>query len=304
MSSDEPFQAQYWNYMQVLAWVYLGDRTLVTQASDHATDDDFFWRPVPSLRGGMKIVKPNLPITLTHILSESVWKEGACHETFEQAEAVILYALQEGTLRALGLQNAVGDLQDIPQTRWADLTFRYTNDYRLDYAGPRDHRRTATRWYGLKFKRSEVLALWPDPFLNEETAVRGLPMPGLVFSNANITGQSGQTPVRPAAGNDSEATKADERASRYQVIHDRKENELHTVILRARDSLWHQLKRKPPANAVWKVVTKPEIDKNHIISERTNEEIIWRPWRGRERRLLRTSFNSLLSRLPLPKDPV
>ncbi len=61
---SDPFEAPYWNLLQILAWVYLGDRSLVRDVADEPRDRGKIWvwektakgeervnvrRPAPSL---------------------------------------------------------------------------------------------------------------------------------------------------------------------------------------------------------------------------------------------------------------
>lgn len=140
----EPFDEPYWNLRQLFAWIVWGDRKLVTEFSDrndsgqntdHVTIFSVF---MSREHQGRKIVKDVGKVT-----------------------RFIIYELQKGQLHAEGFANGVGDLKPIPSEQWAWLGLYFDPDC----AAPLASRRKAigaTRWYGLKFPRQEILALAPD----------------------------------------------------------------------------------------------------------------------------------------------
>ena len=128
---DSRVETEWWNLIQVLAWVYRGDRALVREGAG-----------TPPLR---LIVEGH---------------NGACYPSFDLAQDAVIEALQMRRLTAYGLENNAGDLKEIPPLLWADLKFWWDPEH----AGPRDRSRLrASRWYALRFKRKAILALWPDP---------------------------------------------------------------------------------------------------------------------------------------------
>lgn len=185
---------------------------------------------------------------------------GGYYGSFGAAEDELLSTLREGKLRALGLPNGRGDLREISETHWAGLRFWYLADG--PFAGPHNARAGATQWYGLRFKRSEVLELWRDP----QSAIPRAEPP---------TPQNPNPPQNP-----------------------KREHEIHTLIKRARTGLREKLKREPATEAIWKCL--PDYNDDNILKEHTNDQLKWTSWRGNERTLQRTSFDSLMSRLRHP----
>ena len=159
------FEEPYWNLIQTLAWVFLGDRAFVRRASDEVTDHGTFWQELILPDGRKELVETSAdPPGLVRLSIEAARRGGACYSNIAEAEHAVLTAMREGRLRAWGLKNGRGDLQEISQVQWASLEFFFDRRER-PYATPRNHSRSgATHWHGLKFLRTEVLALWLDPF--------------------------------------------------------------------------------------------------------------------------------------------
>jgi hypothetical protein len=165
IAEPDPFEESYWNLMQTLAWVYLGDRTLVRCVADGA-ERGTFWQQL-TLPDGRKEwaetqAPPPGPLKLAIIAAD---KKGAAYASFKHAKAALLAALRKGLVRVLGLANDRGDLQEISDHLWYDLKFEFHSPGEKHCAGPVDtFRADATRWYRLRFKREDVFKLWPDPF--------------------------------------------------------------------------------------------------------------------------------------------
>lgn len=156
------FEDPYWNLIETLAWVYLGDRAVVQRASDDVTDHGTFWQEMRLPDGRKELVEtPASALGPIHLEVIAAQKGASLYQTLDDAENVLLGALRNGRLNALGLENNMGDLLEIPLAQWAGLKF-YFGPSR---AGPLNIARVgATHWHGLKFSRSEVLEIWPDPF--------------------------------------------------------------------------------------------------------------------------------------------
>ena len=157
-----PFNEPYWNLIQVLAWVYLGDRSLVRRASDNVTDHGSFLQEVvlPDGRTDLAETPAGTP-GLGHLVTGAAWQGGAAYDNFNEAKGAVITASKVGKLHVLGLKNNRGDLEEIPPTAWAELDFYFEPPH----AAPRHpnySRREATRWYELKYLSNEILTLWPD----------------------------------------------------------------------------------------------------------------------------------------------
>jgi hypothetical protein len=156
----EPFEAQYWNLMQVLAWVFLRDRSLVRDAglpSEELAKERYFFGEHTTPNGRLELIKTPVRFTVTTLRVEHAARGSACYPALHLAEGAIIEALRSGRLTAYGLQNGKGDLKEIPALSWADLKFWYEPDF----AGPKDvFRYGATHWHNLTFQRKDVLAIW------------------------------------------------------------------------------------------------------------------------------------------------
>lgn len=171
------FSETYWNGIQLLGWVYLGDREFVRRASDGFNDHGTFWQQL-SLPDGRKefVETPANPPELITLSLTAAWKRGAAYPSFNDAREAVLITLQEGKLHAWGLENGEGNLKKIPAVQWAKLDFYQDNKHRI-YASPDDHFRPgATKWHGLKFERAEVLEIWPDPLENLPRVITAQPL--------------------------------------------------------------------------------------------------------------------------------
>jgi hypothetical protein len=141
-TADPLFDTEWWNLHQAWAWVYLGDRALVKQGA---------------------LVTEGAAFAI-QLKLEAAERQGACYPSFSAAEKAIRAALQTGKLTAYGLKNDRGDLTEIPSLQWADHKF-YWGCEGPNHAAPREYfRREATRWFTLRFKRKDILVIWPDPF--------------------------------------------------------------------------------------------------------------------------------------------
>jgi hypothetical protein len=145
------FETTYWNQLQAVLWICTRRRRWVQLAADPNRDlDEFIFNAI--LRG---TVVP-----------------------FEQAESLVIERLRRGELRAWGLRNGTGDLEEIEQTQWADLRFYYhplrqrTCTSSLSAAPQNFLRPDSTYWTQLTLKREDVLAFWP-----ENLSKRGSPPP-------------------------------------------------------------------------------------------------------------------------------
>ena len=153
------FEDPYWNLIQTLAW---GDRASVRRASDGVENHRTFLQEMQLPDGRVELVEtPANPLSDLHLEIAAAYKGGAVYQTLDDAENALLDVLRNGRLNALGLENNMGDLLEIPLAQWAGLKF-YFGPPR---AGPFNIARIgATYWHGLKFSRSEVLEIWSDPF--------------------------------------------------------------------------------------------------------------------------------------------
>ena len=80
---DEP----YWNYIQVMAWVYLGDRDLVRRASVEVTDHGTFRQQLTLPDGRREWVETpaHTPDPIRLYLT-AAWNGGSALPSYEAAE--------------------------------------------------------------------------------------------------------------------------------------------------------------------------------------------------------------------------
>jgi hypothetical protein len=152
---DEP----YWNLLQTLGWIYLGDRALVVECSDKSEHDRTFWEKRRLPDGEVRWVE--ISSGPPSMMSLYVWGASVGTEhTLESAEDELFSALQDKKLTATGLRNGGGDRETIPTEFWLDAKI-YDDPLMI---GPNKIiLSSATRWTSVKFARADVIAIWPDP---------------------------------------------------------------------------------------------------------------------------------------------
>ena len=166
----DAFDNLYWTLIQLLEWVFLRDRNQVGRIIAYEGIHESFWEEakVPYISdkaiGTSAIALP--PINPLRMISASGL--GAACENVERAEDAVLAVLREGKLTATALKNGEGDRVQVPLIEWPGLNFFYYPPH----AGPQHSFPNATRWFGLRFKRSEILAIWSD---RQEPALRVIP---------------------------------------------------------------------------------------------------------------------------------
>ena len=211
------FDDPYWNIHQVIAWVYTGDRALVGEVA-HDAPAGTVWEEHLLPNGDRELVEvesdPRHPL---NIRVAAALNGGTATSTWKVAVDQILRALRAGAVTALGVRNDQGSIQVIEPYEWADMQFYF----KPDIAAPADLlRSSANRWYRLKFKRDEVLNVWPDPFTSnlDQDDIRGQSADdGGCSSSANrskkaqrtSTGESKVNLSAPAHSGEGQAANAD-----------------------------------------------------------------------------------------------
>ena len=128
----------YWNLAQLLAWVLIRDKEAVRRHANARPSDAF-------------------AIHRTSLLMREL--QQLPYEREPNGLRAILRELREGHLAAYGLENKSGPLKEILPLQWADMEIFFDPDC----ARPADlFRRGASQWHDLKFKREDVLKIWPD----------------------------------------------------------------------------------------------------------------------------------------------
>ena len=136
----------YWNAHQIYTWVYTRNPRLVVLLSDSDEGDS---------------VEPG--ITEFYAMSS---RPGAEFSDYAEAQVAIVLTLQEGRLPSFGRREGTGTLEEIPALEWIDLHFVWLVFHGSAEAvgmteNPPSSIVGAPRWYGLRFKRDDVLELWP-----------------------------------------------------------------------------------------------------------------------------------------------
>jgi hypothetical protein len=152
---DEP----YWNSLQLLIWVYLGDRSLIAQCGpNHEQADRWYWaeQTVLDERGVSTRQLVNTPAGKPSVLKLQLWAAAkGHHSSIQSAEQEIVGKLQEGTIIATG-QTKDGKRQNVPVLDWLDICIEYDDNSALH----KHHRSVIYR--DLRFSRGQVLRIWAD----------------------------------------------------------------------------------------------------------------------------------------------
>lgn len=160
----DAFEKPFWNYYQLVAWVYNGNRSLVRICDDDAPQR-YHWEELvlPDGRKELIEVPSSSPNLIRHQI-EADFNNGAAYPSLRDAQDNIREKLVSGEITAFGIANNQGDRQVIPTLAWTDLEYYEEYDRGHNVFGPKDiFRSGSTRWYNTIFKREEILKVWPDP---------------------------------------------------------------------------------------------------------------------------------------------
>lgn len=161
------FDELYWNPLQILAWVYLGDRELVRKASDSFEDRETVFIEVVTPDGERKLTKKTADqISEIDLVMHAALRSDRRKDAFDNAKKEIIDALVSSRISASGIREGKTDRTPIDPQQWIDLDFFFHDDGRM-YAGwTRVPRRGESRYKFVKVGREEIMRLWPDPFAN------------------------------------------------------------------------------------------------------------------------------------------
>ena len=161
------FDELYWNPLQVLAWVYLGDRALVGKASDRFEDREAVFIDVVTPDGKREVAEQTADqISEIDLVMHAALRSHRTNDGYDNAKKEIIDALVSSRISASGIREGKRDRTPIDPQEWIDLDFFFHDDGRL-YAGwTRVPRRGEPRYKFVKVGREEIMRLWPDPFAN------------------------------------------------------------------------------------------------------------------------------------------
>jgi hypothetical protein len=141
----DPFEAPYWNIVQLIAWVATGDYHLVAIASDHAQREENWVEG--RLPDGDKILFKKPPDRRLSLHGVTLWLVhsgiGNSKKVLEEAIKSIIRALASGEIRATGLRRGVrsqidksfwkgvAKFREDPLSAQSDLTDEVYSDLRV-----------------------------------------------------------------------------------------------------------------------------------------------------------------------------
>ncbi len=123
---SDPFEAPYWNLPQILAWVYLGDRSLVRDVADEPRDRGRIevWERTAEGEERVNVRRPAPSLMDVSVAGHGVASRR--YPTFKKAKEALSVELQNGSLTFLGRKGGNGDTRlmshdgyhTIPCTGW------------------------------------------------------------------------------------------------------------------------------------------------------------------------------------------
>lgn len=183
---SDPFELPFWNLLQIVAWIYLRDRSLVRDMADEQRDRGKIWVWERTAEGE-KRVNVRRPAPSFMELSVKGHSEDSRHyPNLTRAKEALSVELQNGSLTFFGAKNGRGELEAIPAEQWSDLCF-YDDPLLV---APKDYsRRGVVRWLKVRGRREEVLAIWPDKLAEagEAGIIRAPAVSPTSFSRGKVT---------------------------------------------------------------------------------------------------------------------
>lgn len=175
---DNNFGNQYWNLIQVLAWIY-------SKTFDVSNDDALIKIREEALRretptsseieksttnndrlyaGGITWVDPDYDERLGSILNEQLNEQLKAKigdpNWFDDIEKELTDALRSNELKCSGINNNSGNREEITAMDWLDLKFYY--GIATFQAGSENYG-SGTKWNGLKLSAESVKKVWLTP---------------------------------------------------------------------------------------------------------------------------------------------
>lgn len=178
----DPFSESYWNLLQTLGWIYLGDRGFVAECSDLVTEPRTFFSLQTLPDGRRELVETSAgPVGIFHLGTTAAWNGGSAVRSFAEAERELLEAIASERLEAWGLPNGQGTHTKILPIDATELrVVEHRSDGRGVSLAPKDFCSIgAVTWTRVRFKRESVLAIWPDPLAHPD--MRALPAAPSLF---------------------------------------------------------------------------------------------------------------------------
>jgi len=143
-----PFEKPYWNLFQTIAWIYVDDDYLIKLFDDDVTDyvDEY---SLPSIKTISDYGKP-------------YDKEKLKFPEFEDAVNALSNALANEKLTCSGIDfGEDGRRKPIPHYLWPELRLIFDKDGVQASEEKKGRSLSMYFWSNLKFKREEIMNLWP-----------------------------------------------------------------------------------------------------------------------------------------------
>ena len=152
------FDERYWNLLQVLAWVYLGDRELVRKASDRFEDRETVFIEVVTPDGERKLAEQTAErISELDLVISAYSRDDYDNDGHDNAKKEIIDALVSGRISASGIREGKTDRTQIDPQEWIDLDFFFHGDGRMFAGWTRVPRCGELRYKFVTVSREEIL---------------------------------------------------------------------------------------------------------------------------------------------------
>ena len=155
----------HWELIQVLAWVFLRDQELVERLADPGyRQQEYYWAEVILPDGRKTLAKQNagpvndVTLDVTAAYEELYEDKAKYFRNSKVACDAIIRELANKNLTAWGFENDRGNLIEIPQIQWTELTIHFNRHL---VASPQNISSTASSWHGIKFQSADILRVWP-----------------------------------------------------------------------------------------------------------------------------------------------
>ncbi len=155
-NDPDAFSLTYWTLIQTVAWVFLRNRHIVELVTGDARLSRQY-RAEALLPDGRKVMATqNVGRATDLTLDLYAATSGDTHfKSAVEAGEAILERMRAGEVVGYGRENGSGDMKEIPPISIIDASLN------LDPEGIGPKFGKATRWQDVRFKRADIVALWP-----------------------------------------------------------------------------------------------------------------------------------------------
>jgi hypothetical protein len=154
------FDLPHWNCLQLLAWVYIGDRALVAECAKAEKGSGGYFKEVVLPDHTKQVaLTPGEPPSVIGIIVAAVAAHGPSAPNIEATQREITDALCGGGLCATGIRQGADERAEMLTLAWLDLRINWDEGTAEDSLG-------RTRWRELRFNRTQIMSVFPGALEN------------------------------------------------------------------------------------------------------------------------------------------